>query len=229
MAATPPAFNPAQQQRSGKNVWIWLILAVVFFCILLIVGIGFMVKSLATTVTSMMSCAMNGELATNAILAYAEENDGQLPNAETWQDDIMANYEQLYANRGEMFDTEDLPDLFQFNIAEPGSILTCNSGGEHDTGFAFNSALSGLNMSEIEDPDDTILIWETTTPGYNTFGDPSGRSDDDPALKLYGESRSWVDFLVSGDMNNESGENLDFRFDIEPEDGLVSPPTETPE
>ena len=186
-------------------------------------------KSLLGTATGMMACAINGELATNAVLAYALEHDGQFPNAETWQDDVMPNYERLYDKRGQIFDSEDMPDFFQFDIAEPGAILTCNSGGDHDTGFAFNAELSGLNKSDVEDSDEMILIWETTTPRYNAFGDPSGRSDDDPALKLFGDTRSWMDFLVSGALNAGAGEDLDFGFDMRPEDGLDDSSADTTE
>ncbi len=229
MAATPPAFNPGQQRKSGSKLWVWLILAVVFFCILVIVAIGFVIKSLAGTLTGMMACAVNGELATNAVLAYAIEHDGQLPNAETWQTEVMPNYERLYDKRGDFFDTEDFPDLFSVDTAKPGSVLICNPAGPNETGFAFNAALSGQNMDDIGDLDDVILIWETKSPMFNASGDPSGRSDNDPALKLFNESRSWMDFMASGDLNPGAGDNMDFRMDINPEDGLADPSSETPE
>ncbi|MCH8979103.1 MAG: hypothetical protein IH945_07660 [Armatimonadetes bacterium] len=229
MAATPPAFNPAQRQRSGKNVWIWLILAVVFFCILLIVGIGLMVKSVATAGFGLMSCMINGELATNAVLAYALDHDGQFPNAETWQDDVRPYYERLYEKRGEMFNSEDMPDFFNFDVAEPGALLTCNPSGPNETGFAFNSELSGLNYDDVEDPAATILVWETKTPRFNAFGEPTGRSDDDEALKFFGEARPWMDFLVTGDISSPDGADMDLNMDIRPEDGLERVPLGTRE
>lgn len=229
MAATPPAFNPAQRQRSGKNIWVWLVLAVVFFCILVIVGFYFVMKSLIGTATGIMACAVNGELATNAVLAYAIEHDGQLPNAETWQTEVMPNYERLYDKRGDFFDTENFPDWFSVDTAKPGSVLTCNPAGPNETGFAFNAALSGQNIDDIGDLHDVVLIWETTSPMFNASGDPSGRSDDNQALKLFNESRSWMDYMASGDLNPEAESNVDFRMDINPEDGLADPTSETPE
>ena len=229
MAATPPAFNPAQRQRSGNKVWIWLILAVVFFCILLIVGIALMVRSAANIGLGMMSCAINGELATNAVLAYALDHEGQFPNAENWQDDVMPYYERLYDKSGEVFSSEEMPSFFSFEVAEPGAILTCNASGDNQTGFAFNSELSGLNYEDVEDPRATILVWETKTPAYNASGAPTGRSDDDPALKLFGETRSWMDFLVSGDIRTSEGVDMDFDLNIDPEDGLERPPFGTTE
>ncbi|MCH7945529.1 MAG: hypothetical protein IIC73_05875 [Armatimonadetes bacterium] len=231
MAATPPAFNPAQRQRSSKNIWVWLILAVVFFCILLGVGFFFLMKSLLSTAMIMMACAVNGELATNAVLAYAMEHDGQLPNAETWQTDVMPYYERLYDKRGDIFEGADMPDMISVDAAKPGSVIYCNPAGQNETGFAFNVELSGMNLSEIGDVHDTILIWETTTPKLNAFGDPSVRNDDDPALKLWGDTRGWMNYMASGDLNSgaEGNVDMDLDFDFDPEDGLEESPVEATE
>ena len=68
---------------------------------------------------------------------YAADNDGLLPDAETWCDDLI-----LCGCAG--------PESFLF---EGGDVLNGESA------FAFNSNLSGKKLSDI--PPDTVLLFET--------------------------------------------------------------------
>ena len=219
MAATPPAFNPSRQQ-SGNKVWVWLLVAVGGLCLLCIGGLFFGVKSLFNVGFKMASCMMDGELAKNAVLAYAKEHDGKLPSAETWQDDIRPNYERLYNKAiGEM-DPNKMPSWVDIKIAKPGEVLECEMGSNGKTGFAFNDALGGKNISDFKDPFSTILIWETTSPAYNAHGNPDSRSATDPALKMFGHKRKWMDFPLEGEADPFKSGNTKMDIKITPEDGL---------
>ncbi len=218
MGATPPAFNPPNQQ-SGSKLWLWLLLIVIAFCILVMVALFFSCKAMMNTGMSMVSCAMNGDLARNAVLAYAQEHDGVLPNAETWQDDVRANYERLYQKAMGEMSSEDMPSWLKLDVAKPGEVLGCSMGGTK-TGFAFNSEVSGKKLSDFTDPKTTVLIFETLSPAYNAYGLVKDRPTDDPALKFFGEKREWMDFHIEGESDMFESGNSDFDFDIKPEDGL---------
>jgi hypothetical protein len=224
MAEYPPAFNPSQRQ-SGNKVWLWLLLAVGGLCVLCVIGSFFGVKSLINKSMDMVSCSADGTLASKAVLAYALDHEGQFPPAATWQDDIRPYYERLYQKMQAEEEMEGL-NWMGFELTQPGEPLECELAGSVKTGFAYNSTLAGKKTTDITEPHLTIMIWETTTPAYNANGDPSTRPVDDPDLKLFGDDRGWLDFLVTGDVDtrlwHEAG-SLDIPFRTRPEDGL---PTE---
>lgn len=222
MAATPPTFNPAPA-KSGNKIWLWIILALVAFCVILAAGIFFVGKSLLGKGLEVAACAMNGDLATNAVLAYALEHEGQLPDSETWQDDIRPYYETLYDKMIDDMDMEDVPGWINFEIAKPGEVLTCNNADDFKTGFAFNSQLAGTNTADYDSPDDVILLWEMVNPVYNGSGDPSDRPATDPNLKMFGDARSWWDFYLSGDSDSFQSDQQEFNFDFSPEDAIDPP------
>lgn len=226
MAMSPPAFNPASS-KSGSKLWLWLIIAFVAFCVILIAGIFFVSKMLLGTGMEFLSCRMNGELATNAVLAYAKDHDGQLPDGDSWQDDVRPYYEKLYDKVARDFIDEDVPDIVSIDIAKPGQVLRCSTGSDFKTGFAYNSLLAGTNTADYDYPRDTVLIWETTNPGYNAHGDPSTRGDDSTSPKIFGDERGWMDFSLAGDSDSRQPNQGQFNFDISPDDALDGPPTES--
>lgn len=229
MGATPPAFHPPQQQ-SGNKVWLWLLLIVVVFCILVMVGLFFSCKSLMNTGMGLVSCQMNGDLARNAILAYAAEHDGTLPPAATWQDDVMPNYERLYQKVMGHNSNEEIPEWLNFNVAAPGEVLECALSGGKKTGFAYNSEVAGKKLADFTEPRTTVLVFETLTPSYNAYGSVKDRPADDPILKFFGDKREWMDFFMEGSSDPFESGNSKFDFEIKPEDGLPSKdkPTGTP-
>ncbi len=230
MAASPPSFNPPVQQ-SGSKVWLWILIAVVAFCLLAATGLFFLGKSALNQGMGLVSCGANADLARKAVLAYAQDHDGQLPNAETWQDDVRPNYEKLYEKMMSDKDMKDMPEWMNFKIAEPGFPLTCSVGPETTTGFAYNALLAKQNLKDIKDPGSTIVIWETRTPGYNANGDPSTRGKPGEKFKLFGQERDYIDMFIEGEADFMQSGNSDFDFEIKPEDGTVNetPAPENPE
>ena len=82
----------------------------------------------------------------NAIKEYCEQNDGTLPNADIWCDQLM----DLKENG-----VKDLSvDAFQ-----SGSHIEYESGISIKEGYAFNKNLDGFKLSEIDRP--TVLLFET--------------------------------------------------------------------
>jgi hypothetical protein len=176
----------------------------------------------------LVSCMMNGDLARKAVLAYAQDHEGKLPNAATWQDDIRPYYERLYTKLMEDENLKEMPDWMNIKVASPGTVLECELSGGKKTGFAFNTAIAGKLLSEFTTPTTTILIFETTSPAYNASGDPTARNANDPILKFYGDKREWLDFMIEGESEMFESADSDFDFDIRPEDGLPPKDGTTP-
>jgi hypothetical protein len=215
MGSVPPEFNPPRQQ-SGNKIWLWLLLAVGMLCVLCAIGGYFMFRSVMGLGGGMMGCAMNGDLARNAVLAYALDHNGQFPAAETWQDDVRPYYERLYNKLIEEPGYKEVSGMMDIDLAEPGTPLDCNFGGKQKSGFSYNSLLAGKLKADF--PDNTIVIFETTSPAYNQSGDPEKRSGETP--KMFGDKRPWMDFMVSGQSDFGDSNNAEMDFDTRPEDGL---------
>ncbi len=217
MGASPPEFNPPRQQ-SGNKIWLWLLLAVGVLCVICGIGLFFMVRSVMNAGMGLVSCSMNGDLARDAVLAYALDHDGKLPNAATWQDDVRPYYERLYNKLMNDSDLKDIPDFFNLKVAAPGTVLECDLGGGKKSGFAFNSLIAGKLTSEFTSPTTTVVVWETSTPAYNANGDPATRSGESPAIM--GDKRPWIDCMIEGQSEPMQSSDNGLNYESSPEDGL---------
>ena len=215
MGSVPPEFNPPRQQ-SGNKVWLWLLLGVGFLCVLCAIGGYFLFRSAMGLGGSMMGCAMNGDMARKAVLAYALDHNGQFPAAENWQDEVRPYYERIYNKLMDEPGFREINNMMNIDLAEPGTPLDCSFGGKTKSGFSFKSLLGGKLKADF--PDTTVVIFETTTPAYNQSGDPAQRSTETP--KMFGDKRPWMDFMISGESDFGDSSNTEMDFDIKPEDGL---------
>ncbi|MCH7905145.1 MAG: hypothetical protein IH944_11375 [Armatimonadetes bacterium] len=228
MSSSPPTFNPPQAAPSGSKLWLWVLLAVVAFC-LIACGIGFfMMRGVMGSIMPTFGCTITGDMVTKATLAYAIEHDGRLPNAETWQDDIAPYYERLYAiNAAEL---EEIPDVLgmDFKVSPPGQPFECDWKEGPDTGFVFNEEFSEVLVDDIENPRSVILIFESSKYGYNASGNPDDRTGDPPDMVVMGdrESREWFDFDATGHGDLLDSLNADFDMEISIEDALSDPGSE---
>jgi prepilin-type processing-associated H-X9-DG protein len=95
-----------------------------------------------------------------AIAEYTISNDGRLPLASAWQDEISN------------------PRYLNFNSMSPGSpvrdvkeLFHCPSVVRY--GYALNNNVAGMSMSDIRDPADTVLLFETSRLVRNASGTQS--------------------------------------------------------
>ncbi|MFP3904313.1 MAG: hypothetical protein ACLFWB_08750 [Armatimonadota bacterium] len=79
-----------------------------------------------------------------AALMYAKDNDGVLPDADEWMEQV-AKY------------------------LEDESVLKCPAADE-DYAYAMNENLDGMNVNEIESPATTVLFFESTQDARNASG-----------------------------------------------------------
>ena len=135
-----------------------------------------------------LSCVVNFEYVRNAIVAYANDHKGKLPKAETWQDDIKSYY-----TKETLKEKNDNP----FDSLNPEGNWECKSSGNKVTGFAFNSDLSGKNLSDIKDPEGTIVVFEVPESGRNLHQSYTPRSKYD-SPKIFGSERGWIAMPLTG-------------------------------
>jgi len=143
---------------------------------------------------------------------YQEAHDGKLPKAAKWMDDVRPYYQKLLAEK------QQKTNIIPWMPAE-GNYHCVTDGKE--TGIAYNKDLSGKAVKSVKDPEDTILIFETPTPGPN-ISEPYKPLDKETSPKLMNEHRGWftapiVGIVSSGKMKYRSGVNGAIKVDTTPE------------
>ncbi|MDQ2687765.1 MAG: DUF1559 domain-containing protein [Armatimonadota bacterium] len=97
---------------------------------------------------------------TLAIMQYAQNHKGRLPDADRWTDEILPLF--LSPKGGSQSSPSELEhfatSLFRDPAAPEGLAWT----------YAFNRNLSGLQLSRLKDPANTVLVFESTTGVKNT-------------------------------------------------------------
>jgi prepilin-type processing-associated H-X9-DG protein len=92
------------------------------------------------------TCLSNEKQIALAMLMFADDHDGILPNADTWKDDL-------------------LPYIKNAKLLQCPSDI---SGAK--CSYAMNAALSGKKSREIANPGQTVLLFESAKPGLVTSG-----------------------------------------------------------
>lgn len=138
-----------------------------------------------------ISCAYNMRIARDAVLLYAKDHGGRLPNAATWQDDVRVYFDKVTITPS---DADEFVKRWH-----PTGNWSCRL---HDqtTYVAFNSELSGKLLTEISDPKRTVLLFEVGTRGTNLH-EPYKSAPLETSPKLMGEPRGWMSVPVEGDVD----------------------------
>jgi len=116
-------------------------------------------------------CGSQLEALAGAMESYLADHDNRYPSADRWVQELRPYVE----------------DAELFKCPEDTS--------EASSSYAMNSALSGKSADDVQDPEATVLFYETSHPGPN----PSGGSDDiaDPARHVDGNNFAFVEGSVS--------------------------------
>lgn len=107
-----------------------------------------------------IQCDLAFENVRDAILYYAEMNNGHLPRADTWMDDLQPYLVKTYnATQNSM----------RSSLILDGD-WGCKLDTGHQTGMAFNTELSGMAIKDIRDVKNVILLYEIENPKRNANG-----------------------------------------------------------
>jgi hypothetical protein len=106
----------------------------------------------------LVGCSISFTTLQRSIKDYANDHDGKLPKASTWESDIKSYYTQEVTRH---------PDEKMFGSGSQGQSIGCTNADGPTTGIAFNSALSGKKLADVSDPTGTVMLFEVPTAGSN--------------------------------------------------------------
>ena len=222
MAETPPPFQippPAAKATSSANkACLIIVLMVLLLCAILAVIFAVFIKGFWTQLSSTGGCVATFEMTQESMMAYADEHNGKLPNAKTWQDDIKPYYDRLYKKMAE--EVKDVEMLRGFLPPAPDSPLQCDNDGQV-TGVAFNSEMSGKKLSDVKSPTTTVTLFESDQTGHN-LAMPYKELPKSKAPKLMNEKRDWIIYYVEGNKDPfDSSSSSNTSIKISREDALT--------
>ncbi len=199
----PPPYPgpPAPKRDKSSTILLVTVLAIVAFCVLGVAVGGYVLFRFGSmamnTVGPMAGCAISFQSARDAVLSYARDHNGKLPNAENWQDEVK---KYLRIDDSEF---KGSPIEIKAITAEGDWGCYTQTEGEM-TGMAFNSELAGKKISDVANPRRVIMLYEVEKPSRNARGpySPLPRSS---SPKIFGEHRGWMTMPVEG--------SSDFDFD----------------
>ncbi len=188
----PPPFSPppsAPQRKSNTALILGIVLACILIpCVgLIIVGVLGM-NFFKNTLAPMASCAIGFEQVRNAIENYADDHNGTLPKAATWQDDVRPYYVKVIKENPEEFGP--------ITPMKADGDWGCKAG-DRATGMAFNTDLSGKKLADIKDPYATILIFEIDAAMKNANLPYKTRSNAS-SPKFMDKRRGWIEMPIRG-------------------------------
>lgn len=227
VAQVPPPFTPQQpaKPKSNTTLIVVIILAVVGLpCVAVIALVGFGAKVWNTTLSPMAGCMLSITEIRNATLTYAEQNGGKLPAAKTWQDDVRP----FYSKQMELTKEQRGPIKL---IPAEGEWACVGEDGKKSY-IVFNSDLSSKLVTDIEEPRDTILIFESEKGGLNA-SEPYKKRPKSTSPKIFGSARGWIEVPVKGEpkMDDEGKISIEtggakVKIDTGEEPPPAAPPAE---
>jgi hypothetical protein len=94
-----------------------------------------------------VECAVNARTLTKGITIYSNEHGGQLPDPAAWCDAILPS------------------------VGGSPAVFQCPDAQSLKSGYAFNSRLKGIKLSDVRSPHSTVLLFESDG-GWNASGGP---------------------------------------------------------
>jgi hypothetical protein len=187
----PPAYQAPQQNKSRTTLIVVIVLVCVLVPCLCVVGGGAFAYFFAKkNVLPMVGCTITMTDARDAVVQYANQNDGKFPDAKTWQDDIKSHYAQLHTVE------QGMGEMGGKTADEEWS---CRPGpGDTLTGIAYNADLSGKKMADIKDPYATIVLFEVDKVSRNASA-PYKERPEQESPAMFGEHMGWFFVPLQGD------------------------------
>lgn len=152
--ALPPGYQapppPAVKRSNSTVIWVVVIVAVAAFCIVLLLvaaAVLFPVFSQARYAAQTTACLSEIKQLNLAIQMYTVDNEGRYPSAEDWYTRAVAQ--------------------------GPKPRYQCPAVAKEQpsgVGFALNKELADLFDTSLEDPRQTVLVFESHDLGENVAG-----------------------------------------------------------
>jgi hypothetical protein len=208
----PPPFTQQNQRAPRKKSNTPLIITIVVICVLVpcigLIGLGYLGYGVWQKVAPMAGCAMAFDEVRKGIQDYADDHDGKLPNAATWQADV-----KKYVITAMREDAQQRGPIKAMDVNGPWGCAPTSDREPH-TGMAFNTDVSSKKIADIKNPRTTVLIFEIPQPAENAhmpYHEPTQK-----APMLFGKPRPWFYMPVRGGAHFKgTGNTWDFSDDNE--------------
>lgn len=190
---SPPYMPGPKKSKTGLIVG-GIVAGVLFCCVLPIGLIGGGALYGWKKIQGTASCVFTFGDMKRAVQLYTAEHHGKLPDAEKWQDELRPYYKRAMTPKEQ---------LGPFPQMQPEGDWGCKESDGTSTGMAFNSDVSGKDVSEIKDSENTVAIFETEHPAKNQHM-AYKKLDPLSSPKIFNEPRGWFFVSVSGDVFTDS-------------------------
>ena len=142
--STPRKSRTAAEQHARRMTIMGITLISIFGALILAVVI--LTISAVKKYAAIGACMSNEKQIALAMLMWAEDHNKKLPSATTWAKDIMP-------------------------YTKNAKILRCLADDSNaKCSYAMNAALSGKKLDDIDDPLQTVILYETAHPGDSPSG-----------------------------------------------------------
>lgn len=194
MSNVPPPFSGSEgyRKKSNTGLIIMVIIAVlVGGCILLVGAAAFFgMNAFNSSIKPMIGCAVSFESIHGALRDYARDHGGKLPNAATWQDELRPYVKKSFDEaRKEM---EGAPDIMRVMNVDSDKWGCYTGSGDDMTGMAFNDAVSGKKVDDLESPMTTVIVFEVEK-GEKNLHMPYRKQDEAKSPAIFGDHRGWFE------------------------------------
>ncbi len=194
-----------------SGILTWVLVGVASTC-MVICGVGGYsvyqgIEQGVAAMKPLLVCTTEATALRNALIKVAEKNGGALPSTEDWKDlvasEFLAGRDQLVAADTSLPRIPD-PDA---KWSDPQGVWGCQIGSMRIHAYAYNSDLAGKKLSEIKDPEKSVLVFESSETTNKAL--PYRLRLDRTEPRVLGELRNWITVPVKGDakdlMNPGSG------------------------
>lgn len=208
METPPPQFQvpppyQAQKPRSGSKLWLLAVLLICVPCVILMGVMGYIVRKgfgmLNTEVVPLISCVANFELLQESARDYAKEHDGKLPDAKTWQKDVIKYYKARYMKEYANASGEVMGFKLEFKQFDEKTPFSCQNPHDPPTGFAYNSDLSGKKIADVKDPSTTYVFFEIEKVELS-HSEPYKARDPKLSPRMIDNRRDWIRAPLEGSL-----------------------------
>lgn len=185
---TPPYAPPRRKSNTGLIIGI-VVGVLVLCCILPVALIGGAGVWGFSKAKSMVECAVNIKDVRDSLIRYADDHEGKLPPAASWQDDIGPYFTKV--------STENKDQRGPFKAWTVSGTWQCSTEGT-GTGVALNLDLAGKDLKSVKSRFDTILLFEVSKTGRN-LAEKYVKRPFSESPKMFNKPRGWVEIAVEGD------------------------------
>lgn len=186
----PPYYANAPKKTSTTTIVLVILGVCAVCCVLGVLGVGGLGLWGFNKAKNFAACTFGAVGVGQAIHDYAADHHDKLPDAAKWQDEVAPYFAKIAEKQQK--------NVKFIGTFDPNGVWGCkDESGPGMTGLAFNSTLSGKKLSDIQDQDQEILLFEVPESGHN-LNQPYHELPEDQSPKIMNSPRGWLKVTVDG-------------------------------